>query len=340
MAVSSNGAVGPAPLISVVIPVRNEAGQIEACIRGLLEQTVAIHEIIVLDSGSTDGTLEILARFPEVRVIPIEPAEFNHGETRNVGVRAARGDLVLLTVGDAHPADRFCVERLLAGFSDDRVAGVCGTQVVPHHRDKNPLQWFRPIDEPNAARFEFESADEFDRQAPDAKRRACGWDNVCALYRRAVLLDIPFRRTTYGEDGRWAKDALRAGHALVYEPGARVHHYHRETAEYAFRLAVTTMYFRYREFGYLYDAPRLVRPVTYDALRLLFRVPDLRWSERWTWVVYNARLHGARWRATRTFRRAAARGRDTLDGMHQRYCGTPPIPQKAPPGVVALDAKS
>jgi glycosyltransferase involved in cell wall biosynthesis len=48
--------------ISVVIPVRNEAEKIATCIDGILSQTVAVSEIIVVDSGSTDGTLEILTK--------------------------------------------------------------------------------------------------------------------------------------------------------------------------------------------------------------------------------------------------------------------------------------
>ncbi|MBA3403194.1 MAG: glycosyltransferase [Gemmatimonadaceae bacterium] len=76
--------------ISVVIPVRNEALNIRSCIEGILGQTVAVDEIVVLDSGSTDGTLDILLDYLKVRILAINSEEFNHGETRNTGVRAAR----------------------------------------------------------------------------------------------------------------------------------------------------------------------------------------------------------------------------------------------------------
>ena len=52
--------------VSIVIPVRNEVAKIRACISGILRQTLLPREIIVLDSGSTDGTLEALAGFPGV----------------------------------------------------------------------------------------------------------------------------------------------------------------------------------------------------------------------------------------------------------------------------------
>ncbi|MEO7684325.1 MAG: glycosyltransferase, partial [Gemmatimonadaceae bacterium] len=185
--------------VSVVMPVRNEAARIAACIEGVLAQTVHVSEIIVVDSGSTDGTLDILRRYPRVRVIEIDPADFNHGDSRNLGVQNATSDWVVFTVGDARPADTRWIARLLEGVTDDDIVGVCGAQIVPHERDANPVEWFRPVSEPTLRRFQFSSAEEFDRLSAAEKLAACGWDDVTALYRREVLLRIPFRRTTFAE---------------------------------------------------------------------------------------------------------------------------------------------
>ncbi|MGY8942395.1 MAG: glycosyltransferase family 2 protein, partial [Flavobacteriales bacterium] len=92
----------PNPKISVIIPVRNEALRIRQCIEGIRKQTVSVHEVIVIDSGSTDGTREILSEYPDVTVIEIDGSTFNHGLTRNLGVEASSGDFCLLTVGDAY----------------------------------------------------------------------------------------------------------------------------------------------------------------------------------------------------------------------------------------------
>ena len=70
------------PTVSVIIPVRNEAKRIRQCIEGILKQTVPVQEIIVIDSGSTDGTLKILAEFPEVDVVEIDGA--SHNKVENV----------------------------------------------------------------------------------------------------------------------------------------------------------------------------------------------------------------------------------------------------------------
>ena len=97
------------PSVSVIIPVKNEALKIRACIDGILQQTVSVKEIIVIDSGSTDDTVAILKKYKEVSLVEIPSTEFNHGETRNLGVQQARGDFVLLTGGDARPYNKFWI---------------------------------------------------------------------------------------------------------------------------------------------------------------------------------------------------------------------------------------
>ena len=314
--------------ISVVIPVHNEAARIAACINGILGQTIVVDEIIVVDSGSTDGTLDILKSYPRVRVIEVDPDEFNHGDTRNLGVRNASGDWVVLTVGDARPADTYWIERLLEGVTDNEVVAVCGTQVVPHEREANPVEWFRPVSEPGLRRVQFGSVAEFDAISPAEKLAACSWDDVTALYRRNVLLQIPFQRTTFAEDAIWARDALRAGHAIVYNSAARVYHFHTESPEFTFRRTLTAMYYRYRSFGYLYDEPHLTLPFM-RALRILARERSLSLSEKAFWSRYVWRNRRAAASASREFRKAAAEGAAPLDKLHERYCGRPPVPQKA-----------
>ena len=135
------------PTVSVIIPVRNEAKRIRQCIEGILKQTVPVQEIIVIDSGSTDGTLEVLAEFPEVDVVEIDGSTFNHGLTRNLGVERATGEFCQLTVGDAYAYNDVWLEEMLKGFLDDEVMAVCGQQVVDHLPGKQPdavVPAFRP----------------------------------------------------------------------------------------------------------------------------------------------------------------------------------------------------
>ncbi len=322
------------PIISVVVPVRNEAAKIAQCIEGILNQTVAVRDIIVLDSGSTDGTLQVLARYPEVRVIAVEPDEFNHGNTRNAGVIAAEGaEYVLLTVGDARAADNRWIEELLRGFTDDRVAGVCGRQVVPHEATTNPVEWFRPISPPAVTRYEFASPAEFESLPPRRQREICGWDDVTAMYRRDVLLALPFQPVSYAEDIVWAHSALKAGYAIVYVDTARVYHHHGESAAFTFRRAITTSYFRYRCFSDVPDIPNTLHNIASGA-RTLLRESTLSWTNRLNWFFYTARNQLALRRAVYRFRNAARESEAAVDALHYRYCVNPLIPDKGEAGAL------
>ncbi|NJN27817.1 MAG: glycosyltransferase family 2 protein [Cyclobacteriaceae bacterium] len=181
-------------LISVVIPVKNGAETLDACLYGIASQKVGADiEVIVIDSGSTDNSLDIIRKYPKPKIISIDPASFNHGLTRNLGVAHANGDFVVMTVQDAVPADEHWLAKMLRHFDDPNVAGVCGQQVVPHHKDKNPHLWFRPMSQPSIRKVHFNTQEEYDLLLSEEKKQACSWDDVNSMYRREALLKMPFR---------------------------------------------------------------------------------------------------------------------------------------------------
>ena len=314
------------PLISVVVPVKNGRTTLAACIEGILEQTLP-SEIIVIDSGSTDDTLDLLARYP-VQVHRIAPEQFDHGETRNLGVKLARGELVAMTVQDARPVDDRWLERMVKHFNDPNVAGVCGQQVVPHELDKNPLQWFRPYSQPVLRKIQFANSAEFKQLPPAEQVALCGWDDVTAMYRRSDLLVIPFQRVNFSEDGIWARDALSQGRALVYDYSARVYHYHHETFQFRFRRTYTILYQLFRYFNYVrtpdWLLPRLVRHVYWSGRRKY--CPE----RRANWCAYNLRLDLAEWLARWCFWFVCMCGGEKIvNRSHDWLCAQPPQPVKA-----------
>jgi rhamnosyltransferase len=317
------------PSVSVVIPVKNGFPEIRDCIEGILRQTVPVKEILVIDSGSTDGTIQYLESISEVRLIKIDPSEFNHGSTRNIGWQQCEADLLLYTVQDAKAVDNHWIEELLKGFVDEEVVAVCGQQVVPHDKDKNPADWFRPVSEPQIIRYQFGSAAKFESIAPERKKNICGWDDVTAMYRRHVLMRIPFRGTPYGEDAIWAKETLLAGYAIVYNYRARVYHYHLENEEFAFKRRFTTMYLRYRQFGFLPVAPVLTFRSKLNMVKTLveaFRT-DIRNIVKW--YNYNTGNFRALVQSHQLFMQTLQQGEAALDAKHAELCGKPPIPLKA-----------
>ena len=100
--------------VTVAIPVRNGGELLTRTLRALSRQTVA-HELLVCDSGSTDGSAQ-LARSHGARVLAIDPAEFGHGRTRNLLMSNSRSARVALITQDAEPADELWLESLLAGL--------------------------------------------------------------------------------------------------------------------------------------------------------------------------------------------------------------------------------
>lgn len=86
------------PLISVIIPVRNEQGSIHSCLSSLELQTYANLEIVVVDDGSTDKTIEIIANFPKVKLY--KQKHLGAGVARNLGAGKAKGEILVFVDAD------------------------------------------------------------------------------------------------------------------------------------------------------------------------------------------------------------------------------------------------
>ena len=315
------------PDISVVIPVKNEARLIEDCLQGILNQTVPVKEIIVIDSGSTDGTQELVKKFDKTVLVEISSADFNHGTTRNLGVSKAKGEFVIMTVGDAVPSSQNWIEEMLRGFTAEDVAGVCGRQIVPHDLDKNPIEWFRPVNPPQIREYQFTES-EWKELSPEKVKEACSWDDVSAMYRKSSLSEIPFEKITYGEDGLWALSVLKKGFKLVYNESAQVYHYHLINDEYMFKRSLTTMYFRYKYFKFIPTSIDSVIIRLARAVKVLWQSNEIGIRRKVYWLNYNLKIHRSLLRSRKLFMKALASGEEELDILHREYCGTPPIPSK------------
>src|SRR5687767_7028682 len=94
------------PRASVVIPVKDGAAHLPRLMAALHAQDIdGGLEVVAIDSGSVDGSTAILKR-EGARLLEIAPSEFDHGETRNLGVREARGHNIVFLTQDAVPVGR------------------------------------------------------------------------------------------------------------------------------------------------------------------------------------------------------------------------------------------
>ena len=226
------------PDLTVIIPARDEARTLPRCLEGIQGQVYKGRvRILVIDSGSTDGTPDLAARLGAV-VMRIPPEEFSHGRTRQRAAEKAQDELLVFTVADAVPADSSWLARLVAPLADPRVAGSFGVQAVPDGPGVDPFaRWVARKQERLGDRVElFPAKEDWDQLSPRRKRRAANFDNCSSCVRRSLLLGgFPFPDVPYGEDMFWAAGVLRAGYGIARAPGARVVHYHRNSFAYLFR---------------------------------------------------------------------------------------------------------
>ena len=113
---------------SVVIRSYNEERHIETLCQALAgQQTPYPFEVILVDSGSEDRTRSIAATYG-VRICRVDPKAFTFGRSLNVGISAARGDLVVFISAHCYPEHSQWLTELLRPFTDPRVALVYGRQ--------------------------------------------------------------------------------------------------------------------------------------------------------------------------------------------------------------------
>jgi rhamnosyltransferase len=193
-------------------------------------------EVLALDSGSTDGTQELLRRH-QVRLVDIEPHTFQHGRTRNLGASLAAPSveyLVYLTQ-DATPLAGWLEALLGAVAADRRVAGAFSRHIP--RPGCNPLLARRIVEEwpqvGGTARIVKQLNGLVD--ARQQWHELAHFSNTSSCLRKDVWQQIPFPEVEFAEDVAWACQALKAGYHLVYEPASAVLHSHSGSLSRQFR---------------------------------------------------------------------------------------------------------
>ena len=223
------------PLVSIVLPTRNGAATLPATLEAIAQQHTDFPvEIVAVDSGSTDGTLEILEGVAR-EVVRIPTGTFNHGLSRNLAIEHARGELIVLLVQDALPTSNDWLARLTAPLrANQDVAGAfCRQQPRPAATalTRRYLEaWVAASPIPRSVTLTADGP--LEQLDPLARLEMCAFDNVCSCIRRSVWARIPFADTPIGEDLEWARAVLLAGYRLDYVADAVVLHSHDRPAAY------------------------------------------------------------------------------------------------------------
>ena len=320
-----------APLISIVIPVKNGDSWLENLFAGLETQTL-FHEceIIVIDSGSTDNSLQICKKH-NVSVYSISPQNFNHGLTRNLGLKYAKGKFILMTVQDAVPEKKNFLELLVECLEDGNTAGVCGMQIVPEKTETNPFHWHRPLETPKINCYQFQQPWQFDKLTPEEKMQICCWDDVCAMYTREALSEIPFREVLFGEDMAWCVDALRKGYRICYQPAAKVFHYHLDEPRYIYRRTINELYSYYNNFRYIpVEESNLI--TTLKSVKLIILEGKIPFRKKLYWFRKQLQSKKISQEAIHHFLKYQQKGDEELYKFYSAICN---LPDQAPKGKLA-----
>ncbi|MDF1800414.1 MAG: glycosyltransferase [Planctomycetota bacterium] len=240
--------------VSVVIPTWNGGERFRRVLDILARQDVAGGlQLVVVDSGSKDGTREASLEAGAL-LVDQDQRTFNHGATRNRGIEASSGAVVVLLTQDALPISESFVTGMLAPFADAAVDGAYGRQhPLP---DADPIlkarleQWTASRSEPALQHFVQADADAslalFNELPPLERYLRCAFDNVASAVRRSTWDARPFPPRNFGEDVAWARRILLDGGTIAFEPSAEVEHSHP--------ISIKREFFRlYRDHKNLYE---------------------------------------------------------------------------------------
>src|SRR5579859_5855624 len=223
--------------VSVVIPAK-DAGPlfVEVMEKIRAQESCYPIDVTIVDSGSTDETV-VIARKYGANVISIDPAQFNHGLTRNLAIQNTSGEVVVLLTQDALPGDTQLIRNLIKVFDDPLVAGVYGRQVPRPEADvltrRNLNRWLTGRMKSEVSFINDISS--YRSMTPYERYKFCNFDNVCSAIRRSVWKEIPFQANQFAEDLDWSKRILEGGWKIAYEPTAFVVHSHNRSVSYEFK---------------------------------------------------------------------------------------------------------
>lgn len=223
--------------ISIIIPTYNGGRIFQECLEKIRQQEYkGSIQLIVVDSGSTDGTAE-LAEQAGALVKRISKARFHHARTRNEAFSLARFDQVVFTVQDAVPCTETWLSDLENALNEHPVVAVYTDQVphenaTPYARFEN--QCIRDFRGQEPVLQGLDSLESFRIMAYHDAYRAIALDNVCAVYKKGSLMDLPFPEVDFAEDLAWSLANMLKGKRVLYQPSIKVRHSHNRLPEYGF----------------------------------------------------------------------------------------------------------
>jgi len=203
------------PVCSIIIRAYNEEKHIGRLLRGIQEQDLHDVQVILVDSGSTDGTRDVARAYP-VEIVAIDPREFTFGRSLNLGIAAASAPLIVMASAHVYPVYPDWLTKMLQPFQHAEVGLVYGKQR-------------------GTGTTAFSEHQIFSHWFPDVSVRKQSHpfcNNANAAIRKELWQQHPYDETLPGlEDLEWGKWAQEQGYTISYVAEAEIIHVHNESLD-------------------------------------------------------------------------------------------------------------
>ena len=220
--------------VDVIIPTYKPDKSFEDLIEKLQKQTVKPNKIILMNTEEKYietflKETNILKKYDNLEVYHVSESQFDHGRTRDLGVKKSKAPYFLCMTQDAVPYDCFMIEELLKMLEKENVAVVYGRQLA--RKNCHILENFtRQFNYPEQSSYKSRR----DLERLGIKTYFCS--NVCAAYKRDIYEKLGgfIKRTIFNEDMIYAAEAIGRGYEIGYAAKAQVIHSHHYTGRQQF----------------------------------------------------------------------------------------------------------
>jgi rhamnosyltransferase len=208
------------PFVSIIVRSYNEAWALAETLPALKAQEFTNWELLVIDSGSSDGSVELIKKAEPAQFLQIKAEDYNPSRVMNWGMRQARSDFGIFLNADATPRGAGWLRPLVSALQDPQTAAVFGKQIP------------RPDCQ---AVF----AHDYDR-CFGQNRESRGWEHFFSMVSSGVRKDIWYRRgfsenMQYSEDDEYTRWCRSQGYRVAYCPESVVTHSHNYTPAQTFK---------------------------------------------------------------------------------------------------------
>ncbi|MEY2466177.1 MAG: hypothetical protein QOD03_698 [Verrucomicrobiota bacterium] len=208
------------PFISIIMRSYNEGWALRETLPALKAQEYKNWELIVIDSGSTDGSVEMLCKAQPSHFVQIKHENYNPSRVMNMGMELARSEFGIFLNADATPQGSNWLRPLVEALQNPQVAAVFGKQIP------------RPDCQ---AVF----AHDYDRCFGE-QRESTQWDHFFSMVSSGLRKDIWAKRgflekMQYSEDDEYTRWCRAQGYGVIYIPDSVVMHSHNYTPQQAYK---------------------------------------------------------------------------------------------------------